>query len=294
MIALRRSLIAAAAALATLALVAQVLADGLFGSLAAPHSLPHRLAGDWAFDAVAATGLDRLVPVRLMLARAAIVRAEPQRAVALLAPLAPGPDVADLRGRAALAAGDTPGALRDFAAAGDFVAATPAIDALAEDDPRAALAVVRDFERRLDARTLAPEIAAEAAWREGTLAASAAERDPAGAAPLYREALDAFARALAQAPNEEKYLLNYAFAALRSGATAGAYRTYVRATEVVPDSLDAYVGAAVSAAALDDCAGARAAMARARILADEQRRAADPAAAGFASGAIEALARCGG
>lgn len=290
----RRSLLVIGSAIALVALVAQLIADGLYGATALAPSVPSALAGDWPFDLAARTGLDRVPLVRRELARGAIVRGEGPRATALLAPLSETPEVADLRGRAAMLENDPATALHDFAAAGDFIAAQTAIDALGTHDPRAALALVRDFESRLAAAGSAPEIAAEVEWREGQIAAAAAARYPDQAAPYERAAVDAFARALARAPNDEKYLLNYAFAALRIGDAEGARRTYARAAQVVPDSVDAFVGVAVTAADLGDCAAARTALGRARTFASEQHRAADAAAAGYAPDVRAALARCNG
>jgi tetratricopeptide (TPR) repeat protein len=288
----RTALGVAVAAIVLLALAAQFVADGLYGSIAVAPSLPRALAGDWPFDLMARTGLDRIPAVRVELARGAIVKNEPARATALLAPLADTPDVIDLRGRAALLANDPATALRNFAAAGDFIAAQAAIDALGTSDPRAALALVRDFERRLAAGGSDPEIGAEVEFREGGIAAAAAARYPAEAEAYERASLDAFAQALARAPNEEKYLLNYAFAALRIGEAEGARRTYERAAQVVPDSVDAFLGVAVTAAALGDCAASRTAFARARAFASEQHRVADAAGAGYATDVRAAFARC--
>jgi tetratricopeptide (TPR) repeat protein len=282
------------AAIVLLALAAQLVADGLYGSLAVAPSVPRALAGDWPFDVMARTGLDRIPAVRIELARGAIVKNEPARATALLAPLADTSDVIDLRGRAALLANDPATALRDFELAGDFIAAQAAIDALSASDPRAALALVRDFEQRLVAAASAPEITAEVEWREGVIAASVAARYPADAEAFERAAVDAFARALARAPNDEKYLLNYAFAALRIGDAEGARRTYERAAQVVPDSVDAFVGVAVTTATLGDCAASRTALARARGFADQQHRLASAAGDGYAPGVLAALARCHG
>jgi hypothetical protein len=275
-----------------LALAAQLVADGLYGSIAVAPSLPRALAGDWPFDLMARTGLDRIPAVRVELARGAIVKNEPARATALLATLPDAPDVIDLRGRAALLANDPATALRDFAAAGDFIAAQAAIDALGTSDPRAALALVRDFEQRLAASGSDPEIGAEVEFREGEIAAAAAARYPADAEAYNRASLDAFAQALARAPNEEKYLLNDAFAALRIGEAEGARRTYERAAQVVPDSVDAFLGVAVAAATLGDCAASRTAFASARGFASAQHRAADAAGAGYAPDVRAAFARC--
>jgi hypothetical protein len=292
--AVRGSLGALCVVLLLVALAAQLVADGLYGSIAVAPSVPRALAGDWPFDLLARTGLDRIPAVRVELARGAIVRNEPARATALLAPLASTPEVIDLRGRTALLANDPAGALRDFAAAGDFIAGQAAIDALGTRDPRAALVIVRDFEARLAAGGSAPEIAAEVDWREGVIAAAAAARYPADAAAYDRASLDAFARALALATNDEKYLLNYAFAALRIGDAEGARRTYERAAQVVPDSVDAFVGVAVTTADLGDCAASRTALARARVFASQQHRTVDPVGAGYDADVRAAFARCNG
>jgi tetratricopeptide (TPR) repeat protein len=288
----RRPLIVVTVAIALVALAAQLVADGLYGSIAVAPSLPHAIAGDWPFDLMARTRLDRIPFVRLALARGAIVKNEPARAAELLAPFPATAQVSDLRGKAALLAGDPATALRDFAEAGDFIAAQAAIDALGAQDPRAALALVRDFEQRLAASRSAPEISAEVEWREGGIAAAAAARYPAEAATFDHDAVDAFARALARAPNDEKYLLNYAFAALRIGDAEGARRTYERAAQVVPDSVDAFVGVAVTTATLGNCPAARAALERARGFAREQHRVIDTAGDGYAPEVRSALERC--
>ncbi len=292
MSAARGALVALGVVVALAALAVQLFVDGLYGGLAAPHSIPHHIAGDWPFALAQRTGIDRIAPVRTTLVSGALVRNEPARALALLADMGDSPDLLDLRGRAILMTGDAAKALQLFAAAGDFVTASAAIDVLANTDPRAALAVVRDFERQLDARASEPEIGAEAAWREGVIAAFAAHQYPADAPALERESEDAFGRALARAPNEEKYLLNYAFAALRLGDVKTANGAYDRAAQVVPDSVDAFVGVAVARAVRGDCAASRSAIARAQTLATEQHLDADPKAAGFESPVLAAFARC--
>jgi tetratricopeptide (TPR) repeat protein len=289
----RRTLVVLGAALALLALAVQIISDGLFGSLAATPSLPRALSGAWPFALGNALGFDRSAHIRRALARGAIVQGLPAQALVLLAPLPASPEVTDLRAQAELAANDPARALRDFAAAGDFIAARSAIEALSTTDPRAALVLVRDFERQLAQRAAPPEIAAEVYWSEGGIAARAAALYPNDALAYDRAALAAFARALARAPNEEKYLLNDAFAALRLGDTAQARAAYVRAAQVVPDSVDAFVGIAVTAAVQGDCASARTALQRARAFADRQHRTADPGGAGYAPAVLGALGRCG-
>jgi tetratricopeptide (TPR) repeat protein len=291
----RGSLLGIAAALAVvLAAVAQLCADGLYGTVALSGSVPHALAGDWPFDLAARSGLDRIPGVRLELARGAIVRNEPARAEALLAALPDSADVIDLRGRAALLRNDAVTALRDFAAAGDFIAAQAAIDVLGARDPRAALVLVRDFEQRLAQNDASPEISAEVEFRDGAIARAAALRYPADAAYYTRRSLDAFAHALERAPNEDKYLLNYAGAAMRSGDVEAAKRTFVRASEVVPDSVDAFTGIASSAAALGDCRLARTAFAQAQRFAAQQHRIVDTVGKDYPPDIRAAIARCNG
>jgi tetratricopeptide (TPR) repeat protein len=237
--------LAAVAVVAALALLmVQLAADGLYGTVATPGSFPRALAGDWPFELAQRTGLDRIDAVRVALARGALVRGEPQRATALLAALPATATVVDVRGRIALASGDPAVALHDFAAAGDFIAAQSALDDLGARDPVAALAIVRDFERTLEAGVAGPEIAAEVEWREGQIAALAAARNPARANAYLHEALAAYGRALALAPDDEKYLLNDAFVARELGDAAGACATYARAAQVVPGSADALAGLA--------------------------------------------------
>jgi tetratricopeptide (TPR) repeat protein len=288
----RRSLVALGAAVVLAALAAQLFGDGLYGALAVDGSIPRRLAGDWPFALAARSGLDRIGPVRVALARGALVQNEPARALALLAPFPASAEIVDLRGRAELERGAAPAALHDFAAAGDFIAAGAAIDALGARDPVAELALVRDFAQRLAANAASPEIGAEVDWREGQIAAQAAAAHPDQATAYQRAALAAYRRALDRAPDEEKYLLNDAFTALVLGGAADARATYQRAAQVVPDSVDAFVGIAVTSAVLGDCAAARAALAQARDAAVAQHVAVDPAAAGFAPAARAALARC--
>ena len=289
-----RALTALGVLVALLALSVQLFSDGLYGSLAATPSLPRALAGSWPFALGASLGLEHSAHVRRALARGAIAQNDPEHALVLLAPLPAAPEVTDLRARAELAIGDPARALRDFAAAGNFIAARSAIDALSTADPRAALVLVHDFERQLAERAAPPEIAAEVDWSEGRIAARAAALYPQTALAYDREALAAFARALARAPNEEKYLLNDAFAALRLGQTTQARSAYVRAAQVVPDSVDAFVGIAVTAAVQSDCASARTALQRARVLSEQQHRDADAAADGYAPEVTAALGRCGG
>ena len=80
----------------------------------------------------------------------------------------------------------------------------------------------------------------------------------------------------------------------RIGDAEGARKTYERAAQVVPDSVDAFVGVAVSTAALGECAPSRAALARARAFAAQQQRTIDAVGAGYAADVRAALAHCNG
>ena len=135
--------------------------------------------------------------------------------------------------------------------------------------------------------------AAEVEWREGGIAALAAARYPAQAEAYQRVSLDAFARALERAPNEEKYLLNYAGAAIRTGNIEASLRTFERAAQVVPDSVDAFAGVACAAADARRLRWRRArARARATASQPQQHRTVDVAGHGYAPDVRAALARC--
>jgi tetratricopeptide (TPR) repeat protein len=244
----------------------QLATSALYGALAVPGSLPARIAGDWPLRVAEGTGLDRIEPLRLALARAAVFRGDGADARRLLAGLAETADpasVADLRGRLAQHDGDAANALRWFTVAGDFVAAREAIDALAARDPVAAYAVIRAFDDRLGRGSPAPEVVADLVWREGQIAAAIAYTEPARAASYNRLALDAYRRALALAPNEETYLLAFAYQSLVLADARAAHDAYAAAARVVPDSVDAFVGLAAADATLGDCTAARSALAEA-------------------------------
>ena len=288
-----RTLVASVSAVvAVIALAAQLFSSALFGSTATAHSLPHAISGEWPFTLASATGLDRIPGVRLQLARAAVLRGDAATAETLVAALPASREVTDVQGRIALVRNDPSGALNAFAQAGDFAAAATAIDALGTRDPLLDLQTVMKFGRVVDADRSHPEIAAEIDFREGQLASIVALSAPERFTPYGRQALAAYASALARAPREEKYLLNYAFQALRMGDAVTSRATYRTATDVVPDSVDGFLGLAVASSVLGDCAAARPANDQARILATEQHRTIDPAGDGYASAAVAAYARC--
>ncbi|MEO7039990.1 MAG: hypothetical protein ABI186_08190, partial [Candidatus Elarobacter sp.] len=113
----------------------------------------------------------------------------------------------------------------------------------------------------------AAEVTGQAWWRLGQLQALAGYRDSARRARAWRDAEASYERALAYAPNEETYLLAAGYQSLANGDVTASSRWYARAAEIVPNSAAAYAGLAWSAAARDDCAGARSALTRSRALA---------------------------
>lgn len=260
---MRRAAVALAVIVVLVAAAVQVMTSALYGALGIPGSLPARLDGAWPLRVAERTGLDRVGPVRIALARAAVFRGDDADAQRLLTAAGSGATADDLRGRLALREGDANAALQWFAAAGDFAAARGIIDALAARDPRAAYDVIRRFDERIAGGTATPEVAADLLWREGQIAAAVAYAAPAEAARYNRLALEAYRRALALAPNEETYLLAFGYQSLVLGDPRGARDAYVTAARVVPDSTDAFVGWAAASAALGDCATARRALAEA-------------------------------
>jgi len=277
---------------ALLAAIVQASSVALFGPLGRVPSLARAAASDWPFAAAHATGADRFAAVRVELARAALVRDEPERAAALVAGLPSTPTVADLRGRVALAAGRNDDAVAAFGEAGDVVRAEATIDAVAARDPLAgydlAVAFATDAERRDEP---AP-VRAEAAWRAGQMAAAVAYARPAEAPRYNRLALGLYREAVRDDGTQEAYLLADGLASLVVGDVTGSHDAYQRAVAVVPDSVDAYVGLAVSAARAGNCTAAREEAARARESAARQHRTIDIATVGYDPVTRAAAQRC--
>lgn len=255
----------AAAALVVLVTGAVQLAGStLYGAEAVPGSLPHALAGDWPLRAAEHIGLDRVAPLRLPLARAAIERNDLELAGRLLEVAGSGATSEDLRGRLALRRGDVEEALRRFLAAGDYTAASRSIDDIGRDDPLRAYGEIRAFEARVARDGPAAEVLGEIAWREGQLAAAVAYTHADLRAEYNLRSIDAYGRALKQAPNEAAYLLAFGYQALVVGRIAEARDAYERALRAVSDPLDAELGLAAADALLGDCAAARPLATRAR------------------------------
>jgi len=274
--------------------IVQAGSMALFGPLGRDPSLARSVAGTWPFDAARATGADRFAPVRVELARAAMLRGEPARAAALLDGLPAGATVDDLRGQVALANGHLDDAVAYFGQAGDVVHAEATIDGVAARDPLAAYDLGAAFARDAVRRNEPAPVRGEAAWRAGQRAALVAAARPAQAARYNAIALALYQDAVRDDPSQEAYLLAVGLASIITGDAAGSLAAYRRAVAVVPDSVDGYLGVAVSEARLGDCAAARTALAAAQTYAAHQHRVIDPGVAGYDAPSRTALGRCSG
>jgi tetratricopeptide (TPR) repeat protein len=283
--------IALAAVAVGLALV-QAASLALFGPLGHVPSAARAFGSTWPFDAARATGVDRWPPVAVELARAALIRDEPARAGTLLAGLPAGASVDDLRGQIAVANGRFAEAIALFGASGDVVRADATIDGVAERDPLAAYALAASFARDVGRRDAPAPVRADAAWRAGQRAAAVAAARPAEAARYDAIALGFYRDAVAGDPTQEAYLLASGLGALATGDAAASREAYRRAVAVVPNSVDGYVGLAVSEARLGDCPASRADLTRAQTFAVRQRRVVDPMRAGYDASSRTALQRC--
>ena len=288
MIAIRSVAVAIAFALFAIDLASVAL----FAPLGRPPSLVRGLSSSWPFALAEASGANRVPAVRVELARAALVRGEPDRAETLLAGLPMSGEVADVRGRVALARGRSDDAVAAFGAAGDIVRARAAIDVVAAHDSVAAYALAAAFVRDAVRRNEPAPVQGQASWRAGELAVAAGIARPAEAARYNRIALGLYRDAVRDDPTQEAYVLADGMASLIVGDAAASRDAYRRAVDVVRDSVDGYVGLAVSEARLGDCAAARAALAQAQSFAARQHRAVDVAASGYDATTRDALQRC--
>ena len=275
-----------------IAFVVQAASVALFGPLGRVPSLARAAAAPWPFAAARATEADRLPIVRVELARAALAQGDPDRAAQLVAGLPTTTSVADLRGRIALAAGRYADAVSAFGVAGDVVRAEATIDGVASHDPLGAYDLAAAFSADADRRGEPAPVRAEAAWRAGQCAATVANVRPALAKRYNAIALGLYRNAVRDDPTQEAYLLAEGFAALVVGDVSGSRDAYRRAVAVVGDSVDGYVGLAVSEARRGDCPAAQMAYARARSYALRQRRLLDTAAAGYDAATRAVAQRC--
>ena len=289
---MKRVAVAFAAIVGVVLAGVQLAGVALFGPLGRVPSFAHAFASSWPFAEAHATGLDRITPLRISLARAALVRGEPDRAGAVLAGLPSRADVSDMRGQVALARGMSDDAVADFGIAGDVVRARAAIDAVAARDPVAAFDLAAAFAHDAQRRNAPAPVRGDASWRAGQLAVGAGIARAAEARRYDLAARDFFRDAVRDDPTQEAYLLALGMAALNLGDAGESRSVYRRAVDVVGDSVDAYVGVAVSEAQLGDCAASRAAIAQARAYAQQQGRTFDISSTGYDAPALAAFARC--
>jgi len=275
-----------------IALGVQAASVALFGPLAAVPSFARFAASGWPFAAAHATGIDRFAFVRVELARAALVRGDADRAAALVDALPESVTVADLRGQIALAAGRFDDAVAQFGVAGDVVRAESTIATVAARDPLAGYDLAAAFAAAAVRRDEPAPVRAEAAWRAGQLAAEVAVARPAESARYGAIALGLYREAVADDPTQEAYLLADGFGSLFAGDVTGSRDAYRRAVAAVHDSVDGYVGLAVSEARLGDCAAARDAAASAQTYAARQHRTIDVGSAGYDAATRAAARRC--
>jgi len=275
-----------------IAAVVHVASVALFGPLGRVPSFARAAASTWPFAAAHATGADRLAFVRVELARASLVRDDPARAAALVAGLPGTATVADLRGRIALADGRPDDAVAAFGAAGDVVRAEAAIDAVAARDPLPGYDLAAAFAADTVRRDAPAPVRAQAAWRAGQLAAAVAYARPLEAPRYNAIALGLYREAVRADPTQEAYLLADGLASLVTGDVPGSLAAYRRAVALVPDSVDAGVGVAVSAARAGDCAAAREAAAQAQTYAARQHRTIEIATVGYDAATRAAAQRC--
>jgi len=281
-----------ATAVLIIAAIVHVASVALFGPLGRVPSFARAVASTWPFAAAHVTGADRLAFVRVELARAALLRDDPARAAALVAGLPASATVSDLRGRIALADGRPDDAVAQFGAAGDVVRAEATIEAVAAHDPLPGYDLAAAFAADTVRRGAPAPVRAQAAWRAGQFAAAVAYARPAEAARYNAVALGLYREAVQVDPTQEAYLLADGLASLVTGDATASLAAYRRAVVLVPDSVDAYVGVAVSAARTGDCAAARDAASRAQAYAARQHRAIDIATAGYDAATIAAAQRC--
>lgn len=258
---LRTVLTLGAAALAAIFGGVQLASSAAYGDLAVRASLPALL------HACAPALLRPLVGGPFAQAAAAVHNGDLATAAQIAATLPDNAETADLRGRIAEARNERAAAVAQYVRAGDVVRAQALIDALAQSDPARALRDQESLVAALRNDTSASEVTGQAWWRLGQLQARAGYRDAGRRARFWRDAETSYERALAYAPNEETYLLAAGYQSLANGDVASSSRWYVRAAEVVPNSAAAFAGLAWVAAAHNDCAAARAALARSRALA---------------------------
>ena len=222
----------------------------------------------------AVDGLDPSLPMppalRLVLARRALDRHDDPRAQALIAGLGQTPDRLALEGRLADARGDRESAVRMFLAAGDLADLEARIDELAKAGAlEAALALQRETVARLARDPTQGDALAQADFALGRLEQRQAYRFPLASPERERHqtsAAQAYERAVALAPLQERYLIAYANELVNAGRLDAAAAGFRRAWDVDPTSAEALAGLGDVAHRQGDDAAARAYLARSRVL----------------------------
>lgn len=208
--------------------------------------------------------------LRLVYARAAFAAGDPARTALELQRAGPSPDAFALRAALARAKGDVDEAVRDDLAAGDYARLASDLDALAaRGDVAGALEVQRAAVAQLATRRMEPDAFAEAQYRLGIFEQARGQAFAPGSATRRAHevaAASAYARSVALAPLDERYLLAAANQALNMGAWAQAAATFARAAAVDPVGADPPAGLGDLAYRRGDFALARRYLARARTL----------------------------
>jgi len=208
--------------------------------------------------------------LRLVAAREALARGDTPRGEALAAALPASNDRLALAGDVAQARGDARSAARAYLAAGDLDDLEDRVAVLAErGDLASALTLQTEAIGRLGADRTQAEALAQAYLQLGLLRQALAYRYAVGSAERWANALRAeraYARAVAIAPLDERYLLALGNQRLNLGNLAAAEGTFVRARDANPNGAAALTGLGEVALRRGDRTTARAYLARARSL----------------------------
>jgi tetratricopeptide (TPR) repeat protein len=273
-----------------LAAVLGLLLAVAFGAVQAVSSIALRgegQGGAWPrfVPEALAERVDRIGPtvplpaaLRLVLGREALARGDAGLAALDAAALPPSRDRLALEGGIAEARGDSAAAVRAYLAAGDLSALQAAVDGLVRAGRIPdALALEHAAVDRLAADRTQIDALAQAYFDLGGLEETQAYQFAVGTAVRHdheRAAGDAYAKALALAPFDERYLIAYANQELNLGEIASAERVFERARDADPTSAEPVAGLGDAAFRRGDAAAARAELARARAI--------DPASAAVA------------
>jgi hypothetical protein len=236
---------AIALALAFFALV-QFASEAFNSGAAAPAALPRHIPITFALRVYGA--LDESVPapfVEATLSQWELDRGDLAAAERYALRLPPAAARNELLARIALRRGDRVLAGEYFFAAPDIAAMTREVTQIARTDPVGAYMLERQVRQRLAALQTHPDAVAEAHWRMGVLAASAARRFPPGSArrnAWLHLGLGNEIRAVQLSPLSIKYLLEVAALEIALGDTPAARRWYHRALGVDPTSAAALKG----------------------------------------------------